>query len=150
IERSKPLVRGIAISHPDRVMYERPRLTKLDVVRPAAAAHQLEGHRGAAQPHLVGRTFRSACLRRALAGLKTRPTPRRPEGLRYTLQVHYPPSASGDGNPCCARPTSPSCFAVVLYNSNRPSAAIGAMRWRSLSICVADMAVKSDAIRTFC
>jgi bifunctional non-homologous end joining protein LigD len=30
---SRPSMRGVSISNPDRVMYDRPRLTKLDVVR---------------------------------------------------------------------------------------------------------------------
>ena len=31
-----------------------------------------------------------------------------------------------DGKPCCFRPISPSCSAVVLYSSKRPSAASSA------------------------
>jgi hypothetical protein len=30
---------------------------------------------------------------------------------------HQPAISSWDGNPCCLRPTSPSCSALVLYSS---------------------------------
>ena len=38
--------------------------------------------------------------------------------------LRYIPSSSCDGNPCCFRPSSPSCSAVVLYSSKRPSSAV--------------------------
>ena len=48
-QTSRPLVRGIGISHPDRVMYERPRLTKLDV------AQYYDRLAEAMMPHVDGR-----------------------------------------------------------------------------------------------
>src|SRR6185312_4237882 len=46
----------------------------------------------------------------------------------------YALSSSGGGKPCCFRPTGPSCLAVTLYASNRPSPAFSAQRLRSASI----------------
>ena len=46
---TRPPVRGIGISHPDRVMYERPRLTKLDIARYYDAVAD------AMMPHVEGR-----------------------------------------------------------------------------------------------
>ena len=48
-QAARPLVRGIGISHPDRVMYERPRLTKLDVAR------YYDTVAAAMMPHVDGR-----------------------------------------------------------------------------------------------
>jgi bifunctional non-homologous end joining protein LigD len=42
-------VRGISISHPDRVMYDNPRLTKLDIAR------YYDGIADAMMPHVAGR-----------------------------------------------------------------------------------------------
>ena len=48
---------------------------------------------------------------------------------RHPIAVQ-PASSSCDGKPCCSRPSTPSCWAVVLYSSYRPSAAYTARRFR--------------------
>ena len=48
--------------------------------------------------------------------------------------------------PCCSLPTGPSCLAVVLYSSNRPSSAVSRTRRRNASISRGDMRLKPVAM----
>ena len=52
-------------------------------------------------------------------------------GQQQAAPVIEQATSSCDGKPCCLRPTSPSCSAVVLYSSKRPSCALSRSRLRS-------------------